>query len=175
ISLKLNRKTQDKEIYAYNYSGGTQKDKETLYRPEAVIQNDELTQSFTGNRVRIVVIARSRSESGKYLIAAASTEEIDIPAKDSVSVEGQPFTLREYEYKSGYDAIYNSEYGYEKDDYVVLVYNREGEITHRRASSNRFLENIEAVENCRAGEIYSDRLEYRMSSKPDSYYYQSLD
>jgi hypothetical protein len=174
INLKLNAKTQDKDVDAYSY-GSVRKDRRMLYRPEAVISNEELTQSFEGNRIRIVVIAQSKSEKEQFLIASATTKPLELPAKGSTSIVGQGFSLQEYEYKSGL-SNYEYAYGYEKDDYVVLIYNRDGEITHSRSSSNKFMDHIENVEKCKAGEIYSEGLEHRIQSMGvSSSYFSSFD
>ena len=174
LSLKLNRKTQGKDDATYYY-GSTVKDRKIRYEPEVTIENDELTQSFTGNKIRLVVIAKSKHEEGQYLIACASDLKADFPAKDTVSVFGNPFLLAEYEYDNGWDHNYDYEYGYEKDDYVILVINREGEITHSRTSSNRFLKNLEKVKSCRTGEVYSEDLEYKITSSISTSYFQSAE
>ncbi len=168
INLKLNRKTNTNDQYA-SYYGSRWTDKTKVYGPEVVIENDELTQEFKGNKVRIVMVAKDKGNRSQYLVASATDVEVDLPPKERTSVEGDSFALREYEYESGLSA-YSHEAGYEKDDYVVVIRNRKGEITHTRASSNKFLDNLETVLKCRAGEIYTEGLANKLSVSPNSYY-----
>ncbi len=172
LNLKLNRKTDDKDVMTSNYTGSVWKDRKLEYTPEVVIKNDELVQSFEGNTIRVVVIAKAKHENNHYLIACAATKKADFPAKGEVSVFGHPFYLREYEYDSGYNDSYNYGYGYEKDDYVILVMNRAGEVTHTRASSKKFLDNLDKVMKCKAGEVYSEGLEHKVDAPVSSSHYQ---
>ncbi|MEM0966719.1 MAG: hypothetical protein AAGJ81_11270 [Verrucomicrobiota bacterium] len=167
INLKLNRTTDNNRFSAYY--GSRWSDKTRVYRPEAVIANQELSQSFLGNTVRIVIIARDKGYSSRYLVASATNVPMDFPAKQSVSANGDVFALREEEYLSS-ASNYRYEYGYEKDDYVVIIFNREGEITHTRASSNKFLDNLDNVLRCKAGQVYSEGLEDKLNVRPNSYY-----
>lgn len=168
INLKLNRKTNTNDQYAAYY-GTRWTDKTKVYSPEAIVENDELTQEFKGNKVRIVIVAKDKSNSSQYLVASASDIEVDLPPKERTSVEGDSFALREEEYASG-RSHYRYEYGYEKDDYVVVIRNRKGEITHTRASSNKFLENLDTVLKCKTGEMYTEGLANKLNASPNSYY-----
>ncbi|MFP4357236.1 MAG: hypothetical protein ACLFRP_01635 [Puniceicoccaceae bacterium] len=168
INLRLNRKTDTNDRYA-SYYGSRWTDKTKVYAPEVVIENEELTQEFKGNEVRVVIIARDKGNSSQYLVASATDVKVDLPPKERTSVEGDSFALREYEYESGL-STYSHEAGYEKDDYVVVIRNRRGEITHTRASSIKFLDNLETVLKCRAGQIYTDGLAAKLSVSPNSYY-----
>lgn len=168
INLKLNRKTSTNDQYAAYY-GSRWTDKTKVYSPEAVVENEELTQKFKGNQVRIVIVARDKGNKSQYLVASAADVEVDLPPKEKTSVEGESFALREEEYASGL-SNYRYEYGYEKDDYVVVIRNRKGEITHTRASSIKFLENLDTVLKCKAGEIYTEGLANKLSDSPNSYY-----
>ncbi len=171
LNLKKNRKEASKDVTASHYWGGQTSDEKHLYRPQVIITNDELTKSMTGNKIRIVVIAKHTRDDGKLLIASACTESVDIPAKGSVTVEADPFFLREYEYRSGYYSNYHYEYGYEIEDYVIVLMNSKGEVTHTRASSNGLLEHLDKVMSCKAGETYSKNLEFKSSEIVDSSYY----
>ncbi len=170
INLKLNRKSNTNNQYS-SYYGSRWTDKTQVYSPEAVIENDELTRTFEGNQVRIVIIARDKSNTSQYLVASATDAKVNLPAKERTSVEGDTFALREYDYDSALTS-YSSRYGYEKDDYVVVIRNRKGEITHTRASSNKFLENLDVVLECKAGEMYTEGLAGKLSVSPNSYYLQ---
>jgi len=174
INLKLNRKTRNKEVSQSHYSGSVSKDRKLLYEPEVVIKNDELTRSFQGNTIRLVVIAKAMHDDDQYLIACAATLEADFPAKGETAVFGKPYFLMEYEYKSGY-SNYDYAYGFENDDYVILVMNKEGEVTHTRASSNRFLENLDNVKSCNTGEVYTEGLKHKLNTSVSSSYYQSTE
>jgi len=169
LNLQLNRKTEGKDD---RYSGRLQ-DRKIRYEPEVVITNKEFTQNFEGNTVRFVVIARSMHDKGEYLIACAATKKIDFPENESVSVFGDAFFLTEYEYNSSSGTNYDFAYGFEKDDYVIVVQNRDGEITHTRASSKGFLNHMENVMKCKTGEMYSEDLEYRLNTIPDPDYFSS--
>lgn len=165
IRLKLNRKTDRNQVYP----GFLWTEDTDIFSPEVYVKNEELTQAFTGNTIRIVIVAKELETRNKFVIATAKTVEIDLPAREETVVEGGFFGLRTEKYNSN-NSSYKWEYGYEKDDYVVLLINRDGEITHTRASSSKLLENIENVMGCRSGEVYSENLEHKLSSVPNIYF-----
>ena len=163
INLKLNRKTNTNEAFY----GNQYTDKTVIYSPEVVIENEELSQDFKGNKVRIVIVAKDKGNNSQYLIASATDVEMDLPSRLKVSARGDSFGLREREYRSG---SYHYNYGYDKDDYVVVIRNRKGEITHSRASSNKLLENLETALKCKSGEVYTEGLESKLNASPNTYY-----
>ena len=164
ISAKMNRKS-NRGTYDNHYRVD---DKTRAFFPEIVIQNDEL-QTFTGNTVRIAVVAEDLRDAGLKLIVSATTLEADFPERDKTILESDPFRLRSYEYDSS-SSNYGYKYGYEYEGYIVVIKNSKGEITHSRASKSKFLTNMDVIMSCEAGEIYDDSISRKLNLSPNSYY-----
>jgi len=174
LNIKMNRREESKDASASAYTGSSSKDQKDLFRPEVILENEELTKSSTGNSMRIVVIARNESDKNEFLIASASTVDVDIPAKDTISVFGDPFFLRNYEYRSAYSHA-RSDYGFEIDDYAIILMNSDGEVTHTRISSKGLEDNMDNLMSCAAGEVYTKNLEYKTTITVSSSYYSKAE
>jgi len=164
ITVKMNRKAKSDRYHGWSYAD----DETQSFFPEVVIENEEL-DTFEGNTVRIVILANDARNDYQMLVVSATTEEkVRLPERSEVSIEGKPFRLRKYEYR--YGSTNNYEYGYEYDGYIVVVTNREGVVTHTKASKSKFLSNMELVNSCKAGEMYDDSFTRKLNTKPNSYY-----
>ncbi|MGZ0656713.1 hypothetical protein ACWPKO_06310 [Coraliomargarita sp. W4R53] len=164
VSAKMNRKSQSN-----SYDNWYAVDDETKsFFPEVVIENDEL-DAFTGNTVRVVVIAEDRHTEGQKLIVSATTLEADFPSRSKLVLESDPFRLRLYEYDSS-SSNYDYRYGYEYEGYIVVIKNSAGTITHSRASKSKYLSNMEVVFDCEAGEMYDDAIDRKLKVRPTSYF-----
>lgn len=161
ITVKLNRKGNANRDNHYS------DDKTSRYTPEIAIENRDISQAYMGNTVRIVILAKDLRDSANSLVASASEHRVDFPAGEVVELSGTDFRLRKYE-SEGYSSDYK--YGYEYDDYVIVIKNRDGKITHTRATSSKVLEYMDNVMRCRAGEIYDKDLASKTNLEPNSYY-----
>ncbi len=166
VSAKMNRKSKSN-----TYDNWYSVDDETKsYFPEIIIENDEL-EAFTGNTVRIVIIAEDRSDEDRKLIVSAATMKADFPDRGKVVLESDPFRLRLYEYDSSY-SNYDYGYGYEYEGYIVVIKNSAGVITHSRASKSKYLSNMDVIMKCETGEMYDDAINRKLNTRPNSYFVQ---
>ncbi|MGJ8651709.1 MAG: hypothetical protein ACSHX8_00415 [Opitutaceae bacterium] len=161
ISATMNRKS--KKNYDYYYAD----DKTKSYFPEILIRNDELT-AFKDNTVRVVVIAKDLRYEDQKLIVSASTIKSDFADRGDTVLESDPFRLRLYEYDSIYSDSYA--YGYEYEGYVVVVKNSKGVITHTRSSKSKYLNDMKAMMECKAGDMYDEDFKHKLSTSPSSYF-----
>lgn len=161
IRLKLNKKSDSDSRY------GTVRDATETFFPELNITNKELAQSFSGNKVHIVVVAEDLRYESNFLIVSTSSKKVDFPKKETVTIEGESFRLRNYKWSGGY----SYKYGYKYKGYVVVVKNAKGQITHTEASPKKFATNISKVLKCKTGEIYDETLTKKSNQKPNSYYF----
>lgn len=166
VSAKMNRKSKDGSFDSYYRVD----DKTRSFFPEVVIENDEL-QTFTGNTVRVVVVAEDLHYEEQKLIVSATTLKADFPDRQKTILETDPFRLRTYEYDSSYSS-YEYKNGYEYEGYIVVIKNSAGEITHMRASKSKYLSNMEVIFNCKAGEIYDEGIDRKLNATPNSYFVQ---
>lgn len=164
ISAKMNRQSNRGTFDSYNRID----DKTRVFFPEVVIENAQL-QTYTGNTVRIVVVAEDLKDASQKLIVSATTMKADFPERDKTVLESDPFKLRSYEYNSS-SSNYDYKRGYEYEGYIVVIKNAKGEITHTRASRSKYLTNMEVILNCKAGEIYDDSIDRKFDLTPNSYY-----
>jgi len=165
VSAKMNRKSKDGQ-----YSWHNRVDDETVsFYPEILIENEEL-ETFSGNQVRVVIVAEDKRNEGQKLIVSAATKEVNLPRQSTTSLETDPFRLRLYEYSRSGGRDYA--YGYEYEGYVVVIKNARGEVTHQRASKRKYLTNMKVIMECKAGEMYDETLDYKLKVRPNSYYVQ---
>lgn len=163
ISAKMNRKSKDGVYDRHSRVD----DKTNSYFPEVVIENDDI-DTYKDNSVRIVVIAEDKGNEELMLIVSASTLKADFLERGKTILDSDPFHLRSYEYNSS--GGYDYEFGYEYTGYVVVVKNSKGEITHSRASKSKYLTNMSAIINCKAGDIYDENIDHKLKERPNSYF-----
>ena len=164
ISAKMNRKSRSN-----NYDNWYGIDDETKsFFPEIVIENKEL-QKYTGNTIRVVVFADDRHNRGQKLVVSASTLKSDLIDRGKTILEGEPFRLRLYEHDSTF-TNYEYEFGYEYESFAVVIKNSDGQITHKRASKSKYLENLDIIFSCEAGEMYDESIKRKLSARPSSYF-----
>lgn len=161
LSATMNRKSRKNSDYYYA------DDKTKSYFPEILIKNDELV-TFKGNTVRVVIIAKDLRYKDQKLIVSATTLKSDFSAKGDTIIEADPFRLRLYEYDSLYSDSYA--YGYEYEGYVVVVKNSKGEITHSRSAKTKYLNDMKAIMECNAGDMYDADFKHKLSATPSSYF-----
>ncbi|NBB80829.1 MAG: hypothetical protein GVY36_15495 [Verrucomicrobia bacterium] len=166
ISAKMNRQSNRGTFDRHSRVD----DKTRVFYPEVVIENGQL-QTYTGNTIRVVVVAEDLSEANQKLIVSATTMKADFPKNDRTVLESDPFRLRSYAYNSGRSSR-GYKYGYEYEGYIVVIKNSEGEITHTRASKSKYLTNMQVIMGCKAGEIYDDSIDRKLELTPNSYYVQ---
>lgn len=167
VTVKLNRKAKSERYSAWWVHTD---DRVRSFFPEIIIENDEMDR-FSGNTVRVVVLAKDMRDDEQLLVVSATTlEDVTFPDLGSVSLESEPFRLRQYEHKNTYGSAYNYEFGYEYEGYVVLIKNARGEVTHTKSSKSKFLSAIEVVMKCKAGEIYDADFNRKLNLSPNSYY-----
>ena len=142
-------------------------DKIKSFFPEVKIENEEL-QDFKGNEVRLVVFAEDMQYDGQILVVSAKTLKTDLKEREETVLESDPFRLRLYEYDSSF-SVYDYKYGYEYDGYAIIIKNSKGEITHSKASKSKYL-NPKLFFKCKAGEMYDDKFERKLSISPNSYF-----
>jgi hypothetical protein len=167
ISAKMNRKSKNNDRYDW-YSSVD--DKTKSFFPEVLIRNDELL-TFKDNTVRVVIVAEDLRYEGQRLIVSASTIKSDFVDRGDTLLESDAFRLRLYEYDSSY-SNFDYAYGYEYEGYIVVVKNSKGEITHTRASKSKYLSNMQAIMNCKAGDMYDEDLNHQLKVEPNSYFVQ---
>lgn len=167
ISAKMNRKSKNNDRYSW-YSSVD--DKTKSFFPEVLIRNDELL-TFKGNTIRVVIIAEDLRYEEQKLIVSASTLTSDFVDRGDTVLESDAFRLRQYEYDSSYSS-YEYAYGYEYEGYIVVVKNSKGEITHTRASKSKYLSNMQAIMNCKAGDVYDEDINRKLNVSPNSYFVQ---
>lgn len=167
IGAKMNRKSKGNK---YNNWYSRVDDETKSFFPEIIVENDDL-ETYTGNTVRVVIIAEDKRTEGQKLIVSASTLEADFPSRGKTYLEGEPFRLRLFEYDRSY-SNQDYEYGYEYEGYVVIVKNSKGYITHQRASKSKYLSNMKVIFECKAGEMYDEAINYKLNVTPNSYFIQ---
>lgn len=166
LFVRLNRQAKEKGRYHGYYNID---DKVKAFYPEISIENSEL-QTFTGNEVRLVILADDLQNKGQILVVSASTIETDLYQRGLESLEGEPFRLRSYEYNSSHSTNYDFKYGYEYKGYIVIIKNSRGEITHSRATREHWLRQLKHIYNCKAGELYYEDFDHKLRKKANSYF-----
>lgn len=164
INAKMNRKSRDNKYNGYYHTD----DQTKSYFPEVVIKNREL-DTFTGNTVRVVVIAKDLHTPDQRLIVSAKTLEANFDDRSETILESDPFKLRLYEYDSSY-FNYDYAYGYEYEGYAVVIKNSKGEITHFRATKAKYISNMKLIYECEAGQIYDESVSRKLNVSPNSYF-----
>lgn len=164
ISAKMNRKSRKNNDYYWR------DDKTEKFFPEVIIQNDEL-ETFKGNTVHVLVVAKDLRNQDQRLIVSASKLQTDLNYRGKTFLESEPFRLRKYEYDSS-SSSNGYAYGYEYEGYVVVVKNSKGEITHTRATKSKYLSDMQLILKCQAGEMYDESLSRKLNVRPSSYFVQ---
>ncbi len=166
VTAKMNRKSTRNDRDSGYYSSVD--DKTVAFYPEVVIENEEWN-TFTGNEVRLVIVAEDLRYPSRRLVVSASTLKTDLAEHSKTLLEGEPFRLRFYEYDSHY-SNYEYKYGYKYEGYIVVIKNSAGEVTHTRASKTKYLSNLEEIYRCKAGDVYEEDLEHKLNIGPNSYF-----
>ena len=88
FTVKLNRKSKSNGRYSdyYNYD-----DKTKSFFPEIIIENDEL-ERFTGNEVRLVLLAEDLHYPERRVIVSTSTIKTDFTDRGTTYLEGTPLS-----------------------------------------------------------------------------------
>ena len=162
MTTKMNRKSSKA-----GYNSWYADDKIKSFFPEVVIDNKNL-QKFTGNEVRVVVFAEDMRYEDQILVVSAGNFKSDFEGSSKTTLAGEPFRLRLYEYNSS-SSSYKYEYGYEYTGYAVTIKNSAGEVTHEKSSKSKYL-NPKLFFECKAGEMYDEDFEHKLSSYPSSYF-----
>jgi hypothetical protein len=162
FEVNIESKTRNRG-YSSLYS---RRDDETkAYFPEIIVENHD-EQTFTGNKVRLVVFAKDMRYKDQIKVVSASNMKSDFEGHSDIALEPDSFRLRHYEYDS-HLSNYEYEYGYRYTGYAVTVKNSEGKVIYREATKPRYL-NPKLFDKCKTGEVYDDKFERKLNGSRSS-------
>jgi len=140
-------------------------DKTKIFYPEVIIENNE-SQTFTGNEVRLVCFADDMRYKGQMKVVSVSNTKADFKERAETVLKPEAFRLRHYEYNSRY-SNYEYEHGYKYSGYAFTIKNSEGEVMYQEATKP-YLLNPKLFFECKTDQLYDDKFERKLNSSSSS-------
>jgi len=162
IEVKVETKTRSS---GHNSWYSESDDKTKIFYPEVIIENNE-SQTFTGNEVRLVCFADDMRYKGQMKVVSVSNTKADFKERAETVLKPEAFRLRHYEYNSRY-SNYEYEHGYKYSGYAFTIKNSEGEVMYQEATKP-YLLNPKLFFECKTDQLYDDKFERKLNSSSSS-------
>ncbi|PXA05518.1 hypothetical protein DDZ13_01205 [Coraliomargarita sinensis] len=162
VEIKIDTKTRSSGHSSW-YSESD--DKTKIFYPEVTIENNE-SQTFKGNELRLVIFADDMRYKGQMKVVSASSIKTDLKEREEIVLEPDAFRLRHYEYDSNY-FNYDYEYGYKYSGYAMTLKNSKGEVIYEDATKDKFLKS-KHLYSCKKGQIFDEDFKRRLKSSGSS-------
>ncbi|MEO0509826.1 MAG: hypothetical protein AAF065_08205 [Verrucomicrobiota bacterium] len=157
---------QYKKINMDNYKKDTLAEKNReRYKPKLIIRNKR-AQEYKGNRVSAMIFAKPANNLNQVLVASALHQTIDIPYKDSITLDLDPFQISDVK-KNG-----RTQHGYSIQGYVIFIKNSKGEVVYTKSTSKKFEDLIEKLGSVQSGRWYDPKFSAEEVNGSHGAYYE---
>ena len=153
FSFKSNRKKESQ--YNSSYSD----DDDYFFEPVIEIVNDDLYQSYTDCKVRLVCFARHTKYKNSLEVTSVTEKTVNLPRKQTTYVQGSPYKFNNYK-----SELSDYEFGWEDAGYIAIVKNSKGDVTHIDTNNSRYERALDVVMKVKEDEYYSTDLRVKLNS-----------
>ena len=115
-----------------------------VFNPKVSFFNEDYKKSFQDIEASLILIGRHSQKTKYYSVIHRNNFTVNVRKREKIDWHGKKFTLPQNEKKKSFDY----------EGYVVVVWNKEGEVVLSKASKNTWDRVIPAITEARTGTLY---------------------